>query len=223
MQDTTLNIKDLSVNTDVYTENEGTPENEVDAEKVYRVFKTQEEFQSVIDRAMGKRLSKMRETEKELESINDTLKDAFDRFNVTSISELLSHFENAQNNSQEATLDAEALENELDALSRSEGGLFSTEQAKALLADERTKTLIKTGFSLKDTISLCLLPELLKEQREKERESVIREIRTRGLRPREDATTGFGSFSATLDPKNLTAAQRADIKERVRRGERITF
>jgi len=224
MQDNNiLNIEDISVDTAVRSENEGTPENETEKESVYRVFKTQEEFQHCIDRALGKRLLKQRETQEKADELSDSLKKVFDKFKVSSISELMLLSENTPKNSEEQSSSAEALKDELQNLSQNEGGFFATEQAQQMLEDKRVGALVKSGFTLKDAFDAVRVNEILQENSKKEREKVIREIRTRGLRPQEDAVNAFGSFSATLDPKNLSPAQRADIKERVRRGERITF
>lgn len=212
------------MDTDVQSSAEGTPEANDKQKEVYRIFKTQDEFQNCIDKALGKRLMKARETEKELCDVKRELEGVFDKFNVKSLSDLMEFkgAENAQNTENEE-FSAEALNEKLNELSQNEGGFFATEQAKNMLEDKRVYALVNSGFSLKDALDALRLPEILREQSEKERESVIREIRTRGLRPAEDALSGYGGFSATLDPKNLTPAQRADIKERVRRGERITF
>ena len=52
----------------------GTPEEaENTANEAYRVFKTQSEFQACLDRALGKRLSKAREQEKELSHLHKYL------------------------------------------------------------------------------------------------------------------------------------------------------
>ena len=219
-----LDTQNTTLDTDVSKNTEGTPEEVFKSEEVYRIFKTQEDFQNCIDKALGKRLLKARETEKELDDVKKGLNEVFEKFNVKSLSDLMeiTTAENAQNTENDM-FSAEALLENLNELSQNEGGFFATEQAEKMLEDKRISALVNSGFSLKDALNALRLPEIIKEQSEIERERVIREIRTRGLRPTEDALSGYGSFSATLDPKNLTAAQRADIKERVRRGERITF
>ena len=219
-----LDTQHTTLDTDVSKNTEGTPEEVFKSEEVYRIFKTQEDFQNCIDKALGKRLLKARETEKELDDVKKGLNEVFEKFNVKSLSDLMeiTTAENAQNTENDM-FSAEALLENLNELSQNEGGFFATEQAEKMLEDKRISALVNSGFSLKDALNALRLPEIIKEQSEIERERVIREIRTRGLRPTEDALSGYGSFSATLDPKNLTAAQRADIKERVRRGERITF
>lgn len=211
-------------------ENLGTPEEALESEEAYRVFKTQQDFQACIDKAMGKRLSKMREQGERIKSLEETVSLAFEKFGVDSNEGLLSaleDFENVQNSSQEeissevetlSTELASALNKELENLFKS-GGVYKNGQSDSLLADERFLSLIKSGFSVKEAYDALNLNEIL----ECERQRVIREIRLRGLRPEEDAISGYGSFSATLDPKNLTQAQRAEIRERVRRGERVTF
>lgn len=225
-ENNTLNIEDLAKDTDIQSQAEGTPE-AAESEEVYRVFKTKEDFQQCIDKALGKRLSKARQQSQELEEMKETLNDVFEHFGVESVSQLveLASLKNTQNGSSEAddASLAEALNSELEKLAETEGGFYGTEQAKGLLADKRFISLVKNGFAVKDAVDALNMPALLEAQAQEERKQVIREIRLRGLRPQEDAVSGYGSFCMTLDPKNLTAAQRADIKERVRRGERVTF
>ncbi len=217
---------DPAENADILSANEGTPEVTESGQEVYRVFKTQEEFQTCIDKALGKRLSKARQAQEELESTKSSLGALFESFNVSSVSELseaLKSQGNAQKTEIAEVISAEALEKELKALSKSEGSIYGIGQAEELLADGRFTALLQNGFSVKEAFDALHISELLALGRQEQEQSIIREIRMRGLRPVEAATSGYGSFSATLDPRNLTQAQRADIRERVRRGERITF
>ena len=205
---------------------EGTPkESEQKKAEPYRIFKTQEEFQECIDRALGKRLLKARQVSQELEGTKKELDTLFERYKVSSITELsdvLCEKENVQTEI-DASISAEAVENELQNLAQNQSAFYGTYQAESLLEDKRFAALIKNGFSVKEAFDALHIPELLKEQREADKAEIIREIRLRGLRPEESALSGYGSFSHSLDPKNLSDEQRAEIRERVRRGERITF
>lgn len=217
---------DPAENADILSANEGTPEATESGQEVYRVFKTQEEFQTCIDKALGKRLLKARQTAEELENTKSSLGALFESFNVSSVSELseaLKSGKNAQKTETTEVISAEALEKELKALSENEGSIYGIGQADVLLADGRFTALLQNGFSVKQAFDALHISELLAFGRQEQEQSIIREIRMRGLRPDEAAISGYGSFSATLDPRNLTQAQRADIRERVRRGERITF
>ncbi len=204
---------------------EGTPEESGSGAEFYRTFKTQEDFQACIDRALGKRLLKARETAEELESTKSSLSTLFERYNVNSVSGLAEALENegAQKTEIAEAISAEELSQELKNLAESEGSIYGIGQAADLLADGRFTALLQNGFSVKEAFDALHISELLKAQKSKQEESILREIRLRGLRPDEAALSGYGSFSSSLDPRNLTEAQRADIRERVRRGERITF
>ena len=92
-----------------------------------------------------------------------------------------------------------------------------------LISNERFLALLENGFSVREALDALNLSTLLEGERQRVRSEVIREIRLRGLRPDEEAISGYGRFSATLDPRNLSDEQRAQIRERVRRGERVTF
>lgn len=203
----------------------GTPEESEKGEEFYRTFKTQEDFQACIDRALGKRLSKARQDSEELESTKTALSELFERYKVASVSELseiLKGQEGVQTENTEV-ISAEELEKELRFLSQNESSIYGIGQAESLLADGRFKALLQNGFSVKEAFDALHIPELLSAQVREQEQNILRNIRLRGLRPDEAALSGYGSFSHGLDPKNLTQAQREDIRERVRRGERITF
>ena len=204
---------------------EGTPEESGNTAEFYRTFKTQEDFQACIDRALGKRLLKARETAEELESTKSSLSGLFERYGVDSVSGLSEILEKqgAQNTEVAEAISAEELSLELKSLAESEGSIYGIGQADALLADRRFTALLQNGFSVKEAFDALHISELLNAQKKAQQESILREIRLRGLRPDEAALSGYGSFSPSIDPRNLTQAQRAEIRERVRRGERITF
>ncbi|MBQ8869299.1 MAG: hypothetical protein IJ027_06260 [Oscillospiraceae bacterium] len=226
MEENKILDTDPAENADILSVNEGTPEVTENEQEVYRVFKTQEEFQTCIDKALGKRLLKARQTAEELESTKSSLGALFESFNVSSVSELseaLRSEKNAQKTETTEVISADALQGELKRLAESEGSIYGIGQADVLLADERFTALLQNGFSVKQAFDALHISEILAFERQEQEQSIIREIRLRGLRPDEAATSGYGSFSATLDPRNLSEAQRADIRERVRRGERITF
>lgn len=52
---------------------------------------------------------------------------------------------------------------------------------------------------------------------------VVDDIRTRGLRPRENGAAAQGAFVTRIDPSTFTKEDRAKIRERALRGERIVF
>lgn len=189
---------------------EGTPESEA----AFRVFNTQEEFQRCIDKALGKRLLKAREQEEELCVLKEKVTALCSEFGCQSIDEIKNSF------SEGSLPSAEMIAQELSLISQNEN---NTERAEALLCDERFKRLINGGVSLKDSLTSLMLSEIIEGEKEGAREELLREIRTKSMRPSEDALSGYGSFSATLDPRNLSVEQRNEIKERVRRGERVTF
>lgn len=199
----------------------GTPE-ESENQENYRVFKTQEEFQKCIDKALGKRLSKMREQQEELNKLRSLKERLFEAYGSDNIDEIsFDVLENVQKEEKEIFSQSE-VENTLQTLAES-NEIYGALSPETLLQNERFTALLENGFSVKDAFDAVNVDLLLKEREEKVRGAVIREIRTRGMRPSESALSGYGSFSAGLNPKNLSDAQRAEIRERVRRGEKITF
>lgn len=221
-----LNIDSADTNEVSECEGLGTPEYETqDVAENFRVFKTQEDFQACLDRALGKRLAKQREQTQELARLKPLAELACSRLGISSLEEL-EELENAptQNTDKEETsMSAESLHSELSRLAEQNGEAYNPEQCDSLLADEKFNLLIKNGFSVKEAYDALNLSLLINAAQEKAKEELLREIRLKGIRPTEDAVSGYGSFSAALDPQNLSDAQRKDIRERVRRGERITF
>lgn len=210
----------------------GTPEEAQKTEnEAFRIFKTQDEFQAFFDKALGKRLSKAREQSGELSRLQGIVDAACTHFGVESADELCTLFENAPSVEADNSGDldqslstlAEALEKELSNLTENEDEFYGMQSAEKLLCDERFLALLENGFEIKEALDALSLPAILERERERVRGEVIREIRLRGMRPNEDAVSGYGSFTAGLDPRNLTDEQRAQIRERVRRGERVIF
>lgn len=210
----------------------GTPENAEESQnEAFRIFKTQEEFQAYFDRALGKRLSKAREQGEELSRLQGIVNSAISHFGVSSENELFEVFENAQSEENDNLGDleeslstlAQVLSEELSNLTENEDEFYGMQSAEDLVCDERFLALLENGFEIKEALDALSLPQILERERERVRGEVIREIRLRGIRPNEDAVSGYGSFSAGLDPRNLTDEQRAQIRERVRRGERVIF
>ena len=209
----------------------GTPENaEKPEDEAFRSFKTQDEFQAFLDKALGKRLSKAREQEKELSRLKEIVDLACAHFGVKE-NELGGIFETAPSDSADNSGDldeclsqlAEVLKEELSNLTENEDEFYGMQNAEDLICDERFLSLLENGFEIKEALDALSLPAILERERERVRGEVIREIRLRGMRPNEDAVSGYGSFSAGLDPRNLTDEHRAQIRERVRRGERVIF
>lgn len=232
-----LQIDNLALGTDADTASLGTPKETAESEQeVFRVFRTQEEFQECLDKALGKRLSKARAQSEELSRLRPIIESAQAHLGASSLEELenlLSSTENAQEADENAAENsgelcdleaqlAEALENELQNLAESDE-LYGMQRSDDLISNERFLALLENGFTVKEALDALNLSTLLEGERQKMRSEVIREIRLRGLRPDEEAISGYGSFSATLDPRNLSDEQRAQIRERVRRGERVTF
>ena len=209
----------------------GTPEEAQNSQnEAYRTFKTQDEFQAFLDKALGKRLSKAREQGEELCRLKAIVDSACAHFGVAE-DELSGIFEGVPSEESDNSGDleeslsslAQVLSKELSNLTENEDEFYGMQNAEDLICDERFLALLENGFEIKEALDALSLPKILERERERVRGEVIREIRLRGMRPNEDAVSGYGSFSAGLDPRNLTDEQRAQIRERVRRGERVIF
>lgn len=205
MENEILNIDSLN-----NEETSGTPEGQ-NTQEAFRIFKTQEEFQRCIDKALGKRLSRAREQDRELSELREDVKNATEKLGISELSEI----ENVQIIGGEIPCE-EDISKEIESFS-------IPIRADELIRDQRFCKLLKGGASVKDAVTLTHFEELIQDARENARAELMREIRLKGLRPEEDASLEKGSFSAGLDVRFLTQEQRNEIRERVRRGERVTF
>lgn len=185
-------------------------------QEAFRVFKTEEEFQGFVDSAIGKRLYKLREQQDELEREKKALDDRE--------KELNEKFENAQKIEDEASQQMlEQCQSELNALFEAEGELYKVQNVEELLKDNKFKALLKSGCSVKEAFDMTHIDKIIEKSVKEENERLLRSIRTKAIRPEESALSGYGSFSSSVSVKNLSDRQRADIRERVRRGEKIVF
>ena len=185
-------------------------------QEAFRVFKTEEEFQGFVDSAIGKRLYKLREQQDELEREKKALDDRE--------KELNEKFENAQKIEDEASQQMlEQCQSELNALFEAEGELYEVQNVEELLKDNKFKALLKSGCSVKEAFDMTHIDKIIEKSVKEENEKLLRSIRTKAIRPEESALSGYGSFSSSVSVKNLSDRQRADIRERVRRGEKIVF
>ncbi len=182
----------------------------------FRVFKTEEEFQGFVDSAIGKRLYKLREQQDELDRARKALDDKE--------KELNEKLENAQKIEEETSQQMlEQCQSELNALFDAEGELYKVQNVEELLKDSKFKALLKSGCSVKEAFDMTHIDKIIEKSVKEENERLLRSIRTKAIRPEESALSGYGSFSSSVSVKNLSDRQRADIRERVRRGEKIVF
>lgn len=68
-----------------------------------------------------------------------------------------------------------------------------------------------------------LLEETARRAAEERERALIQNILARGARPAENGAGAQNGLAARPDPARMTPAQRADIAQRVARGESITF
>lgn len=185
-------------------------------QEAFRVFKTEEEFQGFVDSAIGKRLYKLREQQDELDRVRKALDDKE--------KELNEKLENAQKIEEETSQQMlEQCQGELNALFETEGELYKVQNVEELLKDSKFKALLKSGCSVKEAFDMTHIDKIIEKSVKEENEKLLRSIRTKAIRPEESALSGYGSFSSSVSVKNLSDRQRADIRERVRRGEKIVF
>lgn len=89
------------------------------------------------------------------------------------------------------------------------------------------RKLIVTNVPLKLAYEVCHKNDLdaraMSTAATKTEQAVINKIRAQGMRPTEAGLSGTQAVNLNVDPRKLTPEQRAEIKKRVRAGEKITF
>lgn len=87
--------------------------------------------------------------------------------------------------------------------------------------------LLHAGLTVRQTYELLHRDELLRDaQRAAEARAekrLLDDIRAQGMRPRENGAAAQSGFISRTDPRSLTREDRAKIRERVSRGERVVF
>lgn len=87
--------------------------------------------------------------------------------------------------------------------------------------------LLRAGVPVREAYEVLHRDDILRAVRsaaEADAEKrVVDDIRARGLRPRENGAAAQGSFVVHTDPRKLSREERANIRERVKAGERIVF
>lgn len=87
--------------------------------------------------------------------------------------------------------------------------------------------LIRANVPLQTAYEVCHRDELaaqaMRVAAKKTEEAVVNKIKANGMRPSEAGLGGAQAVNLGVDPRQLTKEQRAEIKRRVRAGEKITF
>lgn len=87
--------------------------------------------------------------------------------------------------------------------------------------------LIKANVPLQTAYEVCHRDELaaqaMRVAARKTEEAVVNKIKANGMRPSEAGLGDAQAVNLNVDPRNLTKEQRAEIKKRVRRGEKVVF
>ena len=87
--------------------------------------------------------------------------------------------------------------------------------------------LIRANVPLKTAYEVChrdqRAAQAMRVAAKKTEEAVVNKIKANGLRPSEAGLGGSQAVNLNVDPRTLTPEQRAEIKKRVRAGEKISF
>lgn len=118
---------------------------------------------------------------------------------------------------------SQAVTPEIEKLKKKHPGLYGDLSADAITTNPLFLELLAGGYSLEKAYEMLHVDKVKDYVRRSTRATVANNIKARGTRPVEGAGKAFGSGAAKLDIANLTSEEMRDIRERVRRGEKITF
>ena len=85
------------------------------------------------------------------------------------------------------------------------------------------RRLLQAGIPVKTAYETIHMSDIVSAARAETEKSVIENIRERQLRPKENGLRSSGGFVLDKDVSKLTKKERADLRERARRGETITL
>lgn len=95
------------------------------------------------------------------------------------------------------------------------------------LQNEEFANLIRHGFSMEHAWKALHYDDsmqgMAKYAAEEAERQTVENIRARGMRPKEGAAGGSTAVRQTVDPNNMTRAQRDEIERKVMRGEKFSF
>ncbi len=85
------------------------------------------------------------------------------------------------------------------------------------------RRLLQAGIPVKTAYETIHMSDIVSAARAETEKSVIENIRERQLRPKENGLRSSGGFVLDKDVSKLTKKERAELRERARRGETITL
>lgn len=205
-------------------------------ERPYLSFQNQQE----VDTWIGKRLGESRKLKEKLESLApkaEALDKIMAHFGVDDPEKLndllqdgtpLSDEKAPEEGEETATaMQAaevnlyEALQAEAEGLKSFDPTLYSEVDGAALLKDERFLALVGQGFGVKEAYDACHIDELVKKSIQRERQTLVANIMTRGSRPTENAMAPTPYSSQTAGVAALTDEEIAALAQRARKGQKI--
>lgn len=118
---------------------------------------------------------------------------------------------------------SDAVTPEIETLKKRNPGLYADLNVESITGNPLFVELLANGYSLEKAYEMLHVDKVKDYVRRSTRATVANNIKARGSRPTEGAGKDAGSGAAKLDIANLTSEELRDIRERVRRGEKITF
>ena len=112
---------------------------------------------------------------------------------------------------------------EIDALKKKRPRLYDDLSVESITANPLFVELLANGYTLEKAYEMLNVDKVKDYVRRSTRATVANNIKARGARPSEGAAMSAGSGASHIDVTKLTREELQSIKERVRRGEKITF
>ncbi len=199
-------------------------ENGGPAAEPYRVFQTQEEYQSYFDDVMGKRLKGARETSEKLNRLSPIVEMLGKKYD----SEKLDNEEKIRTMEQQLgdfrhQQFVAALEHDLSKLAEEKPEFYGKAASEELAGDQKFIALLSQGFSVKEAYDALHLTELLQQSAQAVGKQVVDNIVARGERPAESAAVPAAAGNVSFDVAKMTDEEIDELTKRAMRGERISL
>ncbi len=91
------------------------------------------------------------------------------------------------------------------------------------IKNEQFMSLLKSGVKVREAYIVCHMNDIITGTAKQAQQNIVENIKAKGNRPQESAAKGMPGIIIKSDPRNLTREDRAEIAQRVMRGEEIKF
>ncbi len=200
----------------------------------FKVFATQEEYQTYFDRILGQRLKNARKAEATLNKLEPMLQQLQHAVSVSdreALCHLFDHVDETRKaDGQTASPEplsfssakvTEALERDFAAIPKQDAVLYRDVNVEELAKDRKFLTLLSNGFSVTEAYAALHLNEIAEKLAKRTGKQIIDNIVARGNRPHENALHNGISGNPAPDVAAMNNEEIDALLDRAQKGESI--